>query len=126
MAPKKPEPKEFEWPDRVGGVYVSEGEKDELINGGTPFVIVGAQQRDDDEYGSRAEWLLDETVEIEGEDTNRILAFAFGGVQSRDAVLEAMMEHFRKGGAPINATLVKRGRVKLIMPVRADEDDEGF
>lgn len=110
----------FTWPESVS-VYLSEAEKDEIIETQEAFTITGADQSEHEEFGRRAEWtcFLDHEPERE-----RIIAFGYGAspggsaVESRDMLLMEMIEHFDRKGAPIRASLVRRGRVKLIVPVK--------
>lgn len=106
--------KTFDWPESKQS-YLSEAEKDVLIQTGATFTIVGADTTEHETFGARAEFILDD---------DRIIAFGFGdpgkpgyhAVESRDQLVMEMAEHFKLGGAPITARLVQRGRVKLVVP----------
>lgn len=112
--------KDFDWPNQDPGRYLSEAEKNALIGSETVFRITGAKKArdpfDKERTGAeRGEW----TVEIpEGDGTiEKVLAFGFGDVPTRDQLLLDMIDHFRERGNPIPAKLIENGRVKLLVPV---------
>lgn len=97
--------------------YVSKEEKEVLIKEGITFTVRNVFTNEG-QFGPKYNLI----IELDGED--RALSFVAGRVESRDRLLDAMMEYLDQEGDVEypRCKLVRRGQSQLI--VRADDDVE--
>jgi hypothetical protein len=98
--------------DSYSGAFIKGNEKAELIDDRTTLKIVGvrlvpngAYNKEDDQY----------VLSVELDDEPRSLGFTRGTVESRDRMLDAMIEHFKQEDAePVYVFLEKVKQSVLI------------
>lgn len=104
-----------------GGRFLSQADKQVLIENGVPFKITAVQFDEHNEHGPRfIAFALVPDVET-GEDEERKIGFPVGsGVQSRDSMLEAMKDYFtEEDSEPVTVKMEKPGRAIFLVNAEA-------
>lgn len=101
-----------------GGSYLKSDEKQELIENGIAFTIVGLTYDGENKYGPRYVAFCEIPNLETGEPEERKIGFPVGsGADSRDAMLRQMDEYLQGDGAqPVNVKLEKPNRAIVIVP----------
>lgn len=98
-----------EFQDTGGASYVGKDEKAELIKDGTPLAVKRVY-KGPSRFGER--YVL--ITELDGED--RALPFGAGSVESRDFMLDALIEYLeREDAEPVEVKLVQKDRSVLVV-----------
>lgn len=99
----------------IGGNYVKADEKQVLIDNGIPFQVTAVVADDENKYGPRyvATVLLPDPEN--GDEAERAISFPKGTVDSRDRMLNQMMNYLeREDAEPVLVKLDKVGRSILV------------
>ena len=104
--------------DIGGGKYVDAKEKDALIENGVPFEITDVVYQSESKFGARfvCRVVLPDFEDENGEGEDRLMSFGANSVESRDRMLNALMEYLKDPEAtPPSVRLEKAGRATLIV-----------
>lgn len=116
-------PKFFDTYKEVGGNFVKEAEKKELIRAAVTFPVLDVVFAEGTQYGDQ--YFL--KTELEGED--RVFAFTKGSVESRDRMLRALQDYLATADSDEEfetpfVKLVKKGRSILIRDAASEEESD--
>lgn len=115
-----------EYKDIGGGEYVSSDEKNVLIDNGIPFQMTDVVYQEESKFGERFVTRVMLPDPESGEETERLMSFGAGTVESRDRLLRALAEYLDDASNdPPFVKLTKVGRAVIIEKGEAPAKPKG-